>query len=502
MSFKFLLFILILLSPITNAEITINEIMYAPNSNWGGENNEWIELFNNGIEDASIANWTIHEKTIPYAIVPAQGYLILAKNTTKFIEVYGRSSVRVPFTLSNSGKALYLKTAGGSTIDSFEYTEYATSEMAKNNNRTLERNTTIWLESAGVGGTPGEQNSISFNAPPVQTPMNETKNTTNTTPSTNTQENDSDIPNTQQNQESENPMSLEILVAPDTMNFGGYSTIRAKFNSGNRDFETVRFVAYIYKPSWILRDLNGNGTTLRNSPYNSNAAAEVREISADETYYLVLPIFLKCNTEGYADATYTARLRAYTYENDEWKALTESDINIFVSGESESCKKEIGKETSCINKTIEKNCTEKTKILREYALEINITHPEIIFAGENFTTTVFLKNNGEKLRDIEIYSYMYEHSTIISSGFDGTKWGNTRTANSRKVTLSANDSITIELLNRAKENASTEKYTYKVVFADLADDKKSEERISLIELDARNASETNGLKNETLSNMT
>ncbi len=248
------------------------------------------------------------------------------------------------------------------------------------------------------------------------------------------------------------------------------------------------------KPSWIARDINANETTLRISPYDSNAAAEISGISANKTYYLVLPLFLKCNTEGYANATYSARVRAYAYENSEWRALAESDRDIFVSLESETCKKE----SVCINRTIEKNCTEKIRVLREDSLEINVTYPDIIFAGENFTTKVSIKNSGETLRDIEIYSYIYEHSKILSSGFDGRNWGNARATNSRKVTLYGGNSTTVELIIRARENTTAEKYTYKVRLDDLNDDKKSEERIYLIEVKAREISGNN----EAVSNAT
>lgn len=498
MNFKYVFFLLIAISPLANADIFINEIMYAPNANWGGENNEWIELFNNGTEDENVANWSIDGKNITEGTVPAKGYLILAKNATKFLEAYGKSSVRVPFTLSNSGKALYLKASDGSISDYFDYTEYATSGMAKNNNLTLERNGYAWFESALPGGTPEAQNSAPYSNSPPQAPVNNTENVTETMPPEDIAEEETNIQETQQNIGVPEPANIEILNAPDVVPFGGYSAIRARFKSGSKTFESVRFVAYIYKPSWISRDLNDNRTTLRNAPYNSNAAAEASGISANETYHIVLPLYLKCNTEGFTETSYTARVRAYAYENSEWKAIVESDKNIFVTGESGSCEKDITNEV-CANKTIEKNCTPATKILREHALEINITHPETVFAGENFSTSVFVKNNGEDLRDLEIYSYMYEHGTIISRGFDGIKWGGARAANSKKITLAANDSITVELVNRAKENASAEKYTYKVRFDDLVDDKKSEERISLIELSVRNISNA-GNANETFSN--
>lgn|GEM_PF-1785171 len=502
------LFCFILLVSAANADVMINEIMY--DAEGSDANKEWIEIYNNGSEEINFSNGKLFEAGTNHALtlllgngtIPVGGYAIIAENASAFLTYYPDYTGPLfdsTFSLSNTNETIAIKDSAGSVLDELTYSG---AWGASGTGNTLERNASGWFESVVTGGTPGARNSVySFTEEPAQTPVNETGNATGATPPENTAGEQAEAPIAPQNQEADTPVSMEILTAPDTMNFGDYSTIRAKFNSGSTGFEKIRFAAYIYKPSWISRDINANGTTLRNSPYNSNAAAEISGIAAGETYYLVLPLFLKCNTEEYVDATYTARVRAYAFESGEWTALAENDRNIFVSKESETCKKEIAKEASCINKTIEKNCTGTTKMLREEALEINITHPEIIFLGENFTTTVFVKNTGETLRDIEIYSYMYEHGTIISSGFDGAKWGNARTANSRKITLDANDFITIVLLTRAKENASAEKYTYKVRFDDLADSKKSEERISLIELEARNISETAGI-NETISNAT
>ena len=84
----------------------------------------------------------------------------------------------------------------------------------------------------------------------------------------------------------------------------------------------------------------------------------------------------------------------------------------------------------------------------------------------------------------------------MSSGFDGSKWGNARTANAKKVTLYSGNSTAIDLIIRARENTTAEKYTYKVRFDDLNDDKKSEERIYLIEVKARETI----INNETVSN--
>ncbi len=527
-SAEIMILMILILAPVVNAEISINEIMY--DAKGSDANNEWLEIYSNESAEINFTKGKLFEDGTNHAlavvlgsgIIPAGGYAVIAENASAFrlsYPDYTGALFDSTFSLSNTNETIAIKDAGGMILDTILY---LSAWGANGNGKTLERSAAGWFESAAIGGTPCAENSIfSYSAPPTQTIQNQTNEATNETqniteetdppPMEITPDDASDTEadnSTPQIQQSSAPSSIEIIGTAETLKFGDYSSVRARFSSGSANFQKVRFVAYIYKPSWIARDINTNGTTLRNSPYNSNAAAEISEISANETHYLVLPIFLKCNTGGYANTTYTARVRAYSFENDEWKTLVENDRDIFVSGESDACKKEkeTAKQTVCVNKTIEKNCSEKITMLREGALEINATYPEIVFQGENFTTTVYVKNSGGTLRDIEIYSYMYEHSTIISSGFNGEKWGNARTANSKKVTLYSGNSTTIELINRARENTTAEKYTYKISFDDLNDDKKSEERIYLIELKARNASETNGVsdgtKNDALSNST
>ncbi|VVB59299.1 Lamin Tail Domain protein [uncultured archaeon] len=493
LSFVFIL----LFSPLASAAISINEIMYDPvqDDNY----NEWIEIYNNGTDAISLENWSLCDKKIMGGYVnrsgaiqrnsslsiPATGFGLITDggSGTEVYENFNVSENSVAFHVDASSlcngalpntneKSLVLKDSGGTLIDNITYSP---TWGANGNGKTLERNASGWFESTRIGGTPGAANSILFSGAPLNQTPNETQNITD----------NNEASNAIQNQEYPKAPDIEIMSAPLNLKFGDYSSIHAKFNSGSRSFGTARFVAYIYKPSWITKDLSINETTLRNSPYNSGAAAEIFGIEANQTTHIVLPVFVKCNDGAYANATYTARVRAYEYAGGEWKAIADVDKEMFVSGENEICKKETIKETVYANNASDKTCAEKIKILHQNALEINATYPEIVFIGENFTTTVFLKNNENVTRDLEIYSYIYEHSQVMSSGFDGRDWRNVRAANSRKVSIAPENRTTIELSSRARENASAEKYTYKIRIDDLNDDKNSEERIYLIDVAAQ-----------------
>ena len=147
----------------TTVDIAINEIMYAPTDTWGGSSNEWIELYNNDTEDVNITGWAIGGKTISTGTTMQPGdYVIIAKNDTKFAEYYPDATcnvIKVAIVLSNTGKTIYLNDSSSSVIDCVDYTEYA--DLAKNNNKTLERNATGgWEASIVDGGTPCTENNV------------------------------------------------------------------------------------------------------------------------------------------------------------------------------------------------------------------------------------------------------------------------------------------------------------------------------------------------------
>ncbi|MCD6214517.1 MAG: lamin tail domain-containing protein, partial [Candidatus Desulfofervidus sp.] len=144
--------------------VIITEIMYAPSSTWGGQYNEWIELYNNGSQSVNITGWTIDNKTIPKAEIQPGDYLIIARNDTKFKKIYPRvvcPVVKVAISLLNDGETIFLNDSQGNVSDTVNYTQYALQGMAKTNNKTLELNASGgWEESKRVGGTPCQPNSV------------------------------------------------------------------------------------------------------------------------------------------------------------------------------------------------------------------------------------------------------------------------------------------------------------------------------------------------------
>ena len=147
-------------------DIVINEIMYAPTAAYGGQYNEWIELYNNDTNAINITGWKICDKTIsPNTTMQPCDYVIIARNDTKFVEYYPDAActvIKVAIgSLSNDGEIINLNDSSSTVISSVNYTECADAGMAKTN-KTLERNATGGLEESCVdGGTPCDVNSVS-----------------------------------------------------------------------------------------------------------------------------------------------------------------------------------------------------------------------------------------------------------------------------------------------------------------------------------------------------
>ena len=149
--------------PVTTADILINEVMYAPTTAWGGQYNEWIELYNNDTAEVNITDWVIDGKAIASGMTMQPGdCLIIAKNDTKFTEYYPNATcalIKVAISLKNDGELLCLNNSLGYVADSLNFTEYVS--MADKNNKTLEMNATGgWEASLVDGGTPCDENSV------------------------------------------------------------------------------------------------------------------------------------------------------------------------------------------------------------------------------------------------------------------------------------------------------------------------------------------------------
>ncbi len=157
-----------------SGNIIINEIMYAPSSEFGGTYNEWIELYNPTGNSINLTNWSIADPSdhvfdiTGSDIIQSLGFFILAKKLDNFSLYYPVSCpiARVGFTLSNAGEKIILKDSKGVFVDSVNYSSswggngdgYSLERLNPGENSNDPGN---WHISSVLGGTPGIENTIS-----------------------------------------------------------------------------------------------------------------------------------------------------------------------------------------------------------------------------------------------------------------------------------------------------------------------------------------------------
>lgn len=138
-SLIFLLFISITLQ----AQVVINELMYAPRA----PEPEWIELYSP--QEISATDWTISDEAktvkVPNFTIPANGFAILTKDSAVFTAYYPSLQgviVSVPSfpSFNNDDDIVMLKDAGGVIVDSLQYYDsWHYNKEADNRGYSLER---------------------------------------------------------------------------------------------------------------------------------------------------------------------------------------------------------------------------------------------------------------------------------------------------------------------------------------------------------------------------
>ncbi len=153
-------------------EVFINEIMFDP----GANRSEWIELYNHGSDAVDLSGWSLRlehvERTrlISGAALwlESRGYIVIADDIARFRQAYPAFDGRVLEAtggwagLRNAGARLLLMDGNGIVIHDAEYDEEASPDPGRSAelvNPGFDPPT--WGPSvAGMGGTPGQENSL------------------------------------------------------------------------------------------------------------------------------------------------------------------------------------------------------------------------------------------------------------------------------------------------------------------------------------------------------
>jgi len=172
-------------APIEARAIVINEIYADETPSLGLPRTEYLELFNTQnkpiqLKDVSLFVGSTLVK-LPYHVFPANSYLILCKTDSmpSFQNLGPALGISLPL-LNNTGTEIRIEDKDNSIIDKVSYLiSWYKSTSKQNGGYSLEQiNPTLicssqdnWIASnAGIGGTPGTQNSVFSNAPDISPP--------------------------------------------------------------------------------------------------------------------------------------------------------------------------------------------------------------------------------------------------------------------------------------------------------------------------------------------
>ncbi|MEK6863094.1 MAG: hypothetical protein AABW53_00135 [Nanoarchaeota archaeon] len=161
----FFLFIALFFSSAVFASVEITEIMYAPNAEWGGQYNEWVELHNP--EDSMMDTSACFFQNEPVSgILPPYSYMVLVRKEEPFLANYSITNyLPLSFGSLNNEKEVLLSL----NCDQNNYSVVYTPTTESKRGRTLEKtNTGEWKESLIYGGTPGRSNSVDEEMPPSE----------------------------------------------------------------------------------------------------------------------------------------------------------------------------------------------------------------------------------------------------------------------------------------------------------------------------------------------
>ncbi len=154
------------------ADVKINEVAWMGTST--SQYSEWIELYNSGSSDISLAGWKLYKAgdealfTLSKTI-KAGGYMLVERTTASAPDaVPGINDESGSFGnggLSNSGEDLALKDDKGNVMDSLSYASgWPAGDIATKD--TMQWNGTTWITAPG---TPDMQNAAVADVPPPTT---------------------------------------------------------------------------------------------------------------------------------------------------------------------------------------------------------------------------------------------------------------------------------------------------------------------------------------------
>ena len=152
-------------------QVVINELMYHPTTE---TDDEWLELHNSSGSAVDLSGWAftdgIDYTFPPGTILPAGGYLVVARNPARVEALYGISGVLGPYDgrLSNGGERVALSDVGSTLADEVTYSDATPWPTASDGdgpslelvNPAFDNDRFCAWQASVASGTPGAANSV------------------------------------------------------------------------------------------------------------------------------------------------------------------------------------------------------------------------------------------------------------------------------------------------------------------------------------------------------
>jgi len=261
--------------------------------------------------------------------------------------------------------------------------------------------------------------------------------------------------------------SIEASNPEKASRFGDFALAVAEFYAGGEE-RPLRIVAYIYKPYWVSMDLDGR--TIHTGLNETATALKIANPRLGENVTLYLPILIKGNCDGeYPEGNYTGRVRAYLDGTDE--IVAQDTFDIIISGSNSifckdcpACKKTVCKCpacSSCGSGAVSGGARNSSQEDSNRFIHM-ISYSGNAAQGATIVTNVSIHSPAGQAGNFTVYSYVFNGTACVSTGFDGRSWKNTWTANQKTVRVPAGSSINLSLENIIENGTPPGLYSLRV----------------------------------------
>ncbi len=473
---------LFILLNIVYAKVVINEVMANPNDE---DYDEWLEIYNNGSEDVNLSEYAIRDSSgecdsflfgYQGRIIPAYGYGII---TDQFSYVYydynvSESALRIRVEdsaigngLNNNGDEIKLfnDTNCSNLIDNFSYAN-------SSNEKSFALMNGIWQETINI--TPGYNNTISNPCDPnidilLSKYIFSNDETIYFTPIVygsndykleywiedvfgNVIKNIVETTNSNQKQYTPNINTEDkVLVIIANLTYSSCDDINKNNNYINKTVG-IKGINLNSEPSLKIYKLYDLGTDnkakfgqiikVKVNAYKGNSTKEAVNLWIENSEKISK--ITKFNVyDEYTNYTLTLPIQLFANCNGEYE---DGKYNIVAEGLDNTDYMEINVEG------ITDSLCEEIEVINQNEKNFEVLEsPNEAIIGEEFSTKINIKNNGENSKKFNVWSYVYKGKKVY-----GKKEGNMQ-----EISLPKDSDMIVELKNKV-DNAEEGSYKLKI----------------------------------------